>query len=153
MSRSLPETRDYSGLAIAVNALVAIAVTAVVVWWASGFAYNAETLFRVAPTVEAGGIGADWRAGNTIPALDFLIAFIHAADVLMGLGILVMLFVHWGAFRRLASRMRQPGETARYDSDADAVADGGRTAADATAAADGSVDTDGSPGDRGGDGR
>ncbi|WP_224268098.1 hypothetical protein [Haloprofundus salinisoli] len=124
MNRSLPETRDYSGLAIAVNAVIAIAVTAVVVWLASGFAFNAEALFRVGPTVEAGGIGADWRAGNTIPALDFLIAFVHAADVLMGIFILVMVFVHWGAFRRLASRMRQPGEAARYESDA--VADGGR---------------------------
>ncbi|WP_224333917.1 hypothetical protein [Haloprofundus halobius] len=126
MSRSLPETRDYSGLAIAVNAIIALVVTAVVVWWVSGFAYNAEALFRVGPTVEGGGIGADWSVGNTIPALDFLIAFIHAADVLMGIFILVMVFVHWGAFRRLASRMRQPGETSRYDSDADAVADGGR---------------------------
>ena len=54
-------------------------------------------------------VGADWVAGNTIPALDFLIALVHAADVIMGVFILFMVFLHWASFRRLAARMRQSG--------------------------------------------
>ena len=81
-----------------------------------------EEIFRVGPTVQGGGVGTDWIVGNTILALDFLIALTHAADVIMGLAILLMLFVHWAAFRRLAARMQPPGGTEEPDT---VVADGG----------------------------
>ncbi|PSP52174.1 hypothetical protein BRC67_05685 [Halobacteriales archaeon QH_3_68_24] len=100
----------YSRTAIVVAAAVSLVVTAVLAWVASGFGVFYERLFRVGPTVEDGGVGADWVAGNTIPALDFLIALVHAADVIMGVFILFMVFLHWASFRRLAARMRQPGE-------------------------------------------
>jgi hypothetical protein len=50
--------------------------------------------------------------GNSLPALHFAIALIHAADVIMGLFILLMVFVHWISFRRLAAKMRRPSEDA-----------------------------------------
>lgn len=108
----LPEedAATYSRTAIVVAAAVSLVVTAVLAWVASGFGVFYERLFRVGPTVEDGGVGADWVAGNTIPALDFLIALVHAADVIMGVFILFMVFLHWASFRRLAARMRQPGE-------------------------------------------
>jgi len=114
MSRTddLPEVRGYERWRVYVSALVGLVVAALLVWVASGFAVFHEGLFRVGPTVEQGGVGADWLAGNTIAWLDFLVALVHAADVLMGLFILVMVFLHWAAFRRLASRMRRPGEEA-----------------------------------------
>ncbi|EJN59207.1 hypothetical protein [Halogranum rubrum] len=121
----LPETEDYSGLSIAVNAVVALAVTALILWWASGFAVDFEALFRVQPTVEGGGIGADWVAGNNIWWLTGAIKLVHLADVVMGAFILLMVFVHWGAFRRLASQMRSP-ESARATRDG-AVTDGGQS--------------------------
>lgn len=67
-----------------------------------------ESIFRVGPTAEgpARGVGADWVAGNTVASLDFLIALTHAADVILGLFVLFLVFVHWAAFRRLAARMR-----------------------------------------------
>jgi hypothetical protein len=99
----------YSRTAIVVAAAVSLVVTAVLAWVASGFGVFYEGLFRVGPTVEDGGVGADWVAGNTIPALDFLIALVHAADVIMGVFILFMVFLHWASFRRLAARMRQSG--------------------------------------------
>jgi len=109
--RELPEdAATYSRTAIVASAVVSLVVTAVLAWVASGFDVFYEGLFRVSPTVEDGGVGADWVAGNTIPALDFLIALVHAADVIMGVFILFMVFLHWAAFRRLAARMRQPGE-------------------------------------------
>lgn len=107
---SMPETNDYEGWQVAVSAAVSVVVTALVVWWAQGFATFYESLFRVAPTVERGGVGTDWVVGNTIPALDFLIALVHALDVILGLFVLFLVFVHWSAFRRLAGRMRQAGE-------------------------------------------
>ncbi|MFB6156770.1 MAG: hypothetical protein ABEJ34_02885 [Haloferacaceae archaeon] len=106
----LPETSGYSPGSVLVSAAAGLLVAFLSVWWAAGTAVFYENLFRVSPTVEGGGVGTDWVVGNTIPALDFLIAFIHAADVLMGVFILVMVFIHWGAFRRLAARMRQPDE-------------------------------------------
>ena len=106
-----PETQHYGRVQVLVSAVIGVIVAFAAVAWAAGNALWYEDLFRVSPTVEGGGVGADWVAGNTIPALDFLIALVHAADVLMGLFILFMVFVHWAAFRRLASRMRQPGET------------------------------------------
>jgi hypothetical protein len=106
----LPETSGYSPIAVAISALGGIVLALVSVWWAAGTAVFYEGLFRVSPTVQGGGVGTDWVVGNTVPWLDFLIAFVHAADVLMGIFILVMVFIHWGAFRRLASQMQQPDE-------------------------------------------
>lgn len=120
------EIRDYESVHVFVSALVAVVVTALVAWWLSGFGGFYESVFRVGPTVEDGGVGADWLLGNTIPALDFLIALVHAMDVIMGAFILFVVFVHWAAFRRLAGRMRQPGEI----DDETVVADGGSTGGD-----------------------
>lgn len=105
-----PAFRDYSGTHVLVSVVVSILVTALLLWWASNFAVFFERLFRIGPTVEGGGVGADWVAGNTVASLDFLVALVHAADVILGLFILFLVFVHWAAFRRLAGRMRQPGE-------------------------------------------
>jgi hypothetical protein len=106
----LPEVRGYARWQVAVSAVVGVAVAFLSVWWVSGFSVSVESLYRVSPTVGDGGVGADWVAANTIPALDFLIALIHAADVILGVFILALFFLHWAAFRRLASQMRQPGE-------------------------------------------
>ncbi|MFA1610016.1 hypothetical protein [Halobellus rubicundus] len=124
-AEDLPEVRGYEAWQVYLSALVGVAVAALSIWWASGFGPFYETLFRVGPTATgpSRGVGADWVAGNTIPSLDFLVALVHAADVLMGLFILLMVFLHWAAFRRLANRMRQPDETG-----GEAVAaDGGTT--------------------------
>ena len=106
----LPETNGYSLTSVVISAVGGIVLALVAVWWAAGTAVFYEGLFRVSPTVAGGGIGTDWVVGNTVPWLDFLVAVIHAADVLMGLFILLMVFIHWAAFRRLAGRMQQPGE-------------------------------------------
>jgi hypothetical protein len=106
----LPETSGYSKVSVAISAIVGLVLAVVSVWWAAGTAVFHEGLFRVSPTVAGGGIGTDWVVGNTVPWLDFLVAVVHAADVLMGLFILLMVFIHWAAFRRLADRMQQPGE-------------------------------------------
>jgi hypothetical protein len=127
MSADLPETSSYGRGPVIVSAVVGVVVSVLVVWWASGFAVFYEELFRVAPTVEGGGVGADWLAGNTIAWLDFLVALTHAADAIMGVFILFLLFLHWAAFRRLAGRMRgsEPG-----GGHSEAVAADGGTAAD-----------------------
>ena len=128
------------GIALLVAAAVALVVTAVAYVWVGGWAGNEiffENLFRVAPTVEGGGVGADWVFGNTVPLLDALIAIVHAADVLMGVAILAILFIHWAIFRRLADRMQRPvGAESR-----------------GTVATDGGEHTATSRGEQGGDGR
>ncbi|MFB6068786.1 MAG: hypothetical protein ABEJ90_02550 [Halobacterium sp.] len=124
-THDLPETKTYSRWAIVVSAVGGFVVAALATWWATGNAVFYEELFRVAPTVEGGGVGTDWVAGNTVPILDFAIALVHAADFLMGVFVLFLVFVHWGAFRRLAARMRSPDERA-----GGVAADGGRTPAD-----------------------
>ncbi|PSQ29529.1 hypothetical protein BRD09_06050 [Halobacteriales archaeon SW_10_68_16] len=106
----LPEVRGYARWQVAVSAIIGVAVAVLSVWWVSGFTVAVESLYRVSPTVQDSGVGSDWVAANTIPALDFLIALIHAADVILGAFILVLFFLHWAAFRRLASQMRQPDE-------------------------------------------
>ncbi|WP_299333461.1 hypothetical protein [Haloplanus sp.] len=119
----LPETSGYSKVSVIFSAIAGLALAVGSVWWAAGTAVFYEGLFRVNPTVAGGGIGTDWVVGNTVPWLDFLVALIHAVDVLMGVFILLMVFIHWAAFRRLATRMKQPGERT-----AEAVAtDGGET--------------------------
>lgn len=106
------DTRGLSeGLAVAISAVVGVVVAIVLTWLANSW-YDAffEQIFRVGPTVKGGGVGADWVAGNTEPLLNLLISLTHAADVLMGLFILLMVFIHWGVFRRMADRMRTPRE-------------------------------------------
>lgn len=108
----LPEIRGYARWEVAVSAIIGVAIAFLSVWFVSGGTVSVETLYRVSPTVSGGGVGSDWVAANTTPALDFLIALIHAADVILGVFILVLFFLHWAAFRRLASQMRQPNERA-----------------------------------------
>lgn len=110
----LPDVRGYRRWQVLVSALVGILVAVLLVWVASGFRATTETLARIEPALQGSdtGIGAGWVAGNTDPLLDFMIAFIHAADVIMGVFILFIFFLHWAAFRRLAGRMQQPGEAA-----------------------------------------
>lgn len=97
------------GVALAVSLLFGLALATgsvlLVGWLDPGF----EDLLRIRPTVAGGGVGAGWEAGNAEFALDLLITLVHLADVVMGLFILVMVFLHWAAFRRLAARMEPPG--------------------------------------------
>jgi hypothetical protein len=138
-TEDLPEVQGYKRWQVYVASLVGVVVAAVSVWLASGFGPFYETLFRIDPLrddVAATGVGAEWVAGNTVASLDFLIALVHAADVLMGLFILLMVFIHWAAFRRLAGRMRQPDEGT---GDA-VVADGGTDENPSETRADGGTD-------------
>ena len=128
MTSEYPETSAYGRVAILVSALVGVILAVGSVWLTTfllggSSSTSSESLFRVGPTIQDGGVGADWTAGNTIPALDFLIALIHAADVILGVFILVLVFIHWAAFRRLASRMRRPGGDRRSEG---VATDGGR---------------------------
>ncbi|MFC7009219.1 hypothetical protein [Halalkalicoccus salilacus] len=103
--------------------LLSIALAVGSVWLIGVRAVHFEALQRVYPTIEGNGVGAGWIQGNTAPALDWAITLVHFADVIMGVFILVMVFIHWIAFRRLAARMRPPDAPRRTD---DAVAtDGG----------------------------
>jgi hypothetical protein len=114
------------GIAVLVSAIVGIVVAFVSVWVVSGMEGSFEVLYRVNPTLEGGGVGTDFVAGNTAPLLDALIVAIHAVDVLMGLFILLMVFIHWGAFRRLGARMRPPKDGASDE----VAADGGEPRTD-----------------------
>lgn len=103
--------------------LLALVIAAGSVWLVGRLGDFFEAILRVGPTIEGGGVGADWVRGNTVPALEWLITLVHFADVIMGVFILVMVFLHWIAFRRLAARMRPPDAPRRSG---DAVAtDGG----------------------------
>ena len=126
--------RRKEQVALLVSALVGLVVAVGSVWLFTGtFDVFHEQLFRVGPTVEGRGVGADWETGNTVPWLNFLISLMHAADVIMGVFILVMVFIHWGAFRRLADRMQSPYADQRSDT---VAADGGEVP-DSAGAADG----------------
>ncbi|WP_254545757.1 hypothetical protein [Halomarina pelagica] len=116
-------SRGRETLALLVSAFVGLAVALAAVWYVTGSVdLFYEQLFRVRPTVEGGGVGANWEQGNTVPWLVALIKLTHAVDVLMGIFVLFMVFVHWGIFHRLAARMR----STRGSRDAGAVAtDGG----------------------------
>lgn len=105
-----------------------------------------EDVLRVRPTVDGGGIGADWVVGNTEPVLDALIVIVHFADVVMGIFILVMVFIHWAAFRRLAVRMRPPSGT--RSGEAATAADGGTERADPDERSRSDAPADGDGGDR-----
>lgn len=106
-----PDIEGYSRSAVIGSVVAGFVVAGVAVWLAARSAVFYEEMFRIAPTVGGGGVGTDWVVGNTIPALDFLIALTHAADVILGLFVLFLFFVHWSIFRQLASRMRQPAVT------------------------------------------
>ena len=106
---------SYPRAVIAVNAAISVVVSLALVWVVNGYNIFYEELFRVQPTVEGGGIGANWVAGNQIGWTKIMVDAIHLIDIVMGAFILLMVFVHWGAFRRLASRMQQPGETLATD--------------------------------------
>jgi amino acid transporter len=121
---------SYSGTVIAVNAVISVVVALGLIWVVNGFDIFYERLDRVSPTVEGGGIGTAFAQGNEIGWLVFMVEAIHAVDVLMGIFILVLVFIHWGAFRRLANRMRQPGESR-------VATDGGSSTADADNGGDG----------------
>ncbi|QSW99286.1 hypothetical protein [Haloterrigena alkaliphila] len=125
------------GLALAVGAVALV----------TGRAPFFENVLRVRPTVDGGGVGADWLVGNTRPILEAAIAIVHFADVVMGIFILLMVFIHWAAFRRLGARMRPPAGSTRAPESA-AATDGGapestgdgdssRETTDDTTAADG----------------
>jgi hypothetical protein len=115
------------GLAVLISAIVGIVVALVAVWYVTGLGgASTENLYRIDLTTGGGeltGVGADWTAGNTDPLLDLLVALTHAADVLMGVFVLLILFIHWGSFRRLASRMQEPQQST---SEEGVAADGGR---------------------------
>jgi hypothetical protein len=131
--------RSYSRAVIAVNAVVSVVVALGLVWVVNGFDIFYEELFRVQPTVEGGGIGANWVTGNEIGWMKIMVDAIHLVDILMGLFILLMVFIHWGAFRRLASRMQQPGEgELAADGGSPARADGEDSGSPAEDAADAS---------------
>jgi len=102
--------RDDRGLsettAVLISAVVGILVALGSLVVVQGFGVFYETLNRVGPTVDAGGVGTEWVAGASEPMLALVIKLLHVADLLMGLFILLMLFVHWGAFRRIAERMQ-----------------------------------------------
>lgn len=125
--------RRLSGsFAIAVAVLVGIAVATLAYWWVGGWAGNEvffEELPRVQPTVANGGVGSDWVSGNTVPWLDALIAITHAADVLMGVLILAMVFLHWTIFHRLADRIQG---SIPADTSGNVATDGGDRATDRT---------------------
>lgn len=107
-----------------VSGILALILSVGSVWLIGVQAVHFEALNRVRPTSTGGGVGAGWVEGNTLPALDWMITLVHFADVIMGVFILVMVFIHWIAFRRLAARMRPPGAPRQQRTD-DAVATDG----------------------------
>jgi len=115
------------GVAVLASAVVGLAVATASVWFVSGYNVDFERLFRIQPTVGGGGVGTDFVQGNTDPAFGWLIGLIHVADVLLGLFILVMVFIHWASFRRLAARMKPP---TRGNESNRVAADGGQRDSD-----------------------
>ncbi|RKD95569.1 hypothetical protein [Halopiger aswanensis] len=130
------------GLALAVGSIALV----------SGRAPFFEDVLRVRPSVEGGGVGADWVVGNTEPVLEAMITVVHFADVVMGIFILVMVFIHWAAFRRLGARMRPPSGTQRRETaaatDGGVSGSGGDGDADADGDGAGAGNTDQTGGDR-----
>lgn len=89
-----------------ISAITGIAVAVGAVSLVQGPSF--QTILRVRPTVEGGGVGTAWIAGNTEPMLNLMISLIHLVDVVMGVFIIIMVMIHWAAFRRLADRMKPP---------------------------------------------
>lgn len=134
----------WDRIAFVLSAVIGLALAGGAVALVSGRAPFFEDLLRVRPTVQGGGVGADWVFGNTEPVLEIAIAIVHFADVVIGIFILLMVFIHWAAFRRLATRMRPP--TARGRESAAATDGGepsgtGRSSADSRAAAESRSDS------------
>ncbi|MFA9518245.1 hypothetical protein ACERIT_13690 [Halopenitus sp. H-Gu1] len=118
---------DESGnvrIRLIVSAIIGIVVSTGLVWYVSGGPFF-EVLPRIIPTVEGGGVGADWSTGHAAPLYTWLIWVTKAAVALAGLTILYMVLMHWMAFHRLADRMQQPAG-ASSGSESDATTDGGR---------------------------
>lgn len=111
-------------ISVAFGTILAVGSIALV----SGTAPLFEELLRVRPTVADGGIGAGWVVGNTDAILDAAIWLVHLADVVMGIFILLIVFIHWAVFRRLATRMQPPGGAQRRETAA--ATDGGVRSAD-----------------------
>lgn len=101
-----------------ISAITSVVVAVGAVWLFQGPFY--QTVMRVRPTLGGGGVGSEWVAGNTEPFLNAMITLIHFADVIMGIFIIVMVVIHWAAFRRLADRMQPPRSAG-----SDVAADGG----------------------------
>ncbi|WP_049914503.1 hypothetical protein [Haloterrigena salina] len=119
----------WSGrLAFLFSALFGLGLAVGAVALVTGRAPFFEDVMRVRPTIEGGGVGADWVVGNTGPILEAAITLVHLADVVMGIFILLMVFIHWAAFRRLATRMRPPAGSSRAGESA-AATDGGERSA------------------------
>jgi hypothetical protein len=110
-----PARRDEDGggisdrVALLVSLLFGFALAVGSVLLVGQLDSGVEGLLRIRPTVAGGGVGAGWQAGNADAALNLMITLVHLADIVMGLFILVMVFVHWATFRRLAARMKPPG--------------------------------------------
>ena len=132
MSSDDQDEVKYGKLRVLVAAVVGIVGAFAIIGYVSFDEVFREGLFRVAPTVARQGVGSDWVRGNTVPWLDFLISLVHAADVIMGVFILIMVFIHWAAFRRLGERMRDPDQRPHGD---ELATDGGAGEADAAAGA------------------
>ncbi|ADB61228.1 hypothetical protein Htur_2350 [Haloterrigena turkmenica DSM 5511] len=111
-------------IAFWLSALFGLALAVGAAAFVTGRAPFFEDVMRVRPTIEGGGVGADWVVGNTGPILEAAITLVHLADVVMGIFILLMVFIHWAAFRRLATRMRPPAGSSRARESA-AATDGG----------------------------
>ena len=137
------------GIALAVSLLFGFALAVgsilLVAWLDPSF----EGLLRIHPTDPGGGVGAGWAAGNADFWLNLLITLVHLADVVMGIFILLMVFVHWAAFRRLAARMQPPGGRPR-DRRTPAT-DGGSSEVSAAEAPPGAGDASPTGEDDGGD--
>ncbi|SEW14893.1 hypothetical protein [Natrinema salifodinae] len=109
-----------------VSAIAGVAAAVGGVWLFQGPVY--QTVLRVRPTVAGGGVGSGWVAGNTEPLINALLTVIHFADVIMGIFIILMVVIHWAAFRRLADRMQPPASAGTSaDRDAEVATDGGES--------------------------
>ncbi|WP_058366298.1 hypothetical protein [Haloparvum sedimenti] len=115
--------------ALLVSSVVGLLVASGSVWYVGQQGVWFEALQRVRPTVSGGGVGASWVYGVSgetfeIALLNGAIKLIHIADIVLGAFILVLLFIHWAAFHRLAARMQPPAGSEEPSREA-AVTDGG----------------------------
>ncbi|GAB3413167.1 hypothetical protein GCM10027435_06780 [Haloparvum alkalitolerans] len=115
--------------ALLVSAVVGLLVASGSVWYVGQQGVWFEALQRVRPTVSGGGVGSSWVYGVSgetleIALLNGAIKLIHIADIVLGAFILVLLFIHWAAFHRLAARMQPPAGSEEPSREA-AVTDGG----------------------------
>ncbi|MFQ3320123.1 MAG: hypothetical protein ACI8UR_000475 [Natronomonas sp.] len=121
------ESSESAGLpdrvAFWVSVVFGLALATGSVWYVGQQGIWFEALQRVRPALAGGGVGADWEYGIEIALLNGLIELIHIADILLGIFILLLVFVHWAAFHRLAAQMQPPeGEQTASEP---TIADGG----------------------------